>query len=219
LRFRAGLNHFCLIFRRSPSEDRFWPYVFALALQRNATLKPASTFQYFYLSRLSHPAHERCLYRALRRHAVRSIVEIGLGDGHRALRLLSVAQRRQPHERLSYAAIDLFEARPSGAVGWSLKEAHRQLTRAGVQFRLSPGEPFPALARCANSLTNTDLLVIGADHDPASLEPAWFYIPRMLHERSLVFVEEQNGARRKFRRLNVAEVLQAPQAEARRRAA
>jgi hypothetical protein len=218
-RFRADHTHFGLISFGAPSEDRFWPYVFALALQRNATLKPASTFQYLYLSRLSRPPHERCLYRALRRRAVRSMVEIGLGDGRRTLRLLAVAQRYRPQERLSYAAIDLFEARPANSAGWSLKEAHRQLTRAGVQFRLSPGEPFPALARYANSLTNTDLLVIGAGHDPASLEPAWFYIPRMLHEGSLVFVEEQTGNRRKFRRLDTAEILRAPQGETRRRAA
>jgi hypothetical protein len=183
-------------------------------------LKPASTFQYLYLSRLSRPAHERCLYRAVRRHAVRSMVEIGLGDGRRMLRLLAVAQRYRPQERLSYAAVDLFEARSPNAVGWSLKEAHRQLTRAGVHFRLAPGEPFAALARCANALTNTDLLVIGADNDPDSLERAWFYIPRMLHERSLVFVEEQNGAgRRLFRRWNTAEILQSSQSETRRRAA
>lgn len=184
-------------------------------------MKPASTFQYFCLTRLSRPAHQRCLYRALRRAQVRSIVELGVGDGQRAFRLLAVAQRYQPQERLSYTGIDLFEARPKEEAGLSLKVAHRRLTATGAQVRLVPGDPFSALARCANALTKTDLMVISADQDPASLEQAWFYVPRMLHEKSLVFREERclRSGRLSYRRMSVAEVAPLAQRDTSRRAA
>ena len=47
-----------------------------------------------------------------------------------------------------------------------------------------------ALSAAANSLTNTDLLIISADQDAASLERAWFYVPRMLHGETLVLHEQ-----------------------------
>jgi hypothetical protein len=192
-----------------------------LALQRNATLTSASTFQYFYLAYFSRPAHHRVVYRTLRRARVRSIVEIGVGTGQRAMRLLAVAQRFAPQERLSYAGIDLFEARPAASPGIALKEAHRQLTATGAQVRLVPGDPFAALARSANALTKTDLLIIAADQDAESLERAWFYVPRMLHESSLVFLEEAKSGKGEFvyRRLSVAEIAGKAQPQPVRRAA
>jgi hypothetical protein len=182
-------------------------------------LKPASTFQYLFLSRFSQPRHARCLYRAIRRHRARSIVEIGMSDTRRALWLLSVASRYRPHERLSYAGIDLFEARPAGRPPLKLKDAHRDLIRTGVQLRLVPGDPLAALTRCANSLTNTDLLVISAGHDPQVLEPAWFYIPRMLHEDSLVFLEEHYGSESVYYRLTLRDLQSRGSAEPHSRAA
>ncbi len=169
-------------------------------------MKPASTFQYYCLAWFSRPAHERCLYRVLRGGQVRSLVELGVGDGRRTQRLLAVAQRFAPEARLQYTGIDLFEARPADAPGMSLKDAHRTLTRTGVHLRLAPGDPFSALARCANALVNTDLLVISADQDPAALERAWYYVPRMLHATSLVFLEERDAGRGSFRRLTLRDV-------------
>jgi hypothetical protein len=130
------------------------------------------------------------------------------------MRLLAVAMRYRPHDRVSYAGIDLFEARPPQQPGLKLKDAHRQLIRTGVQLRLVPGDPLAALARSANSLANTDLVIISAGHDPASLEPAWFYIPRMLHEGSLVFLEEQTGAESVYYNLTLRD-LQSRGADAR----
>jgi hypothetical protein len=41
----------------------------------------------------------------------------------------------------------------------------------------------------ANELTGTDLVVISAGHDADSLARAWFYVPRLLHPQSMLFVE------------------------------
>lgn len=42
------------------------------------------------------------------------------------------------------------------------------------------------MARWANTLSRTDLLLIGGVVEEESLLPAWFYVPRMLHAGSLI---------------------------------
>jgi hypothetical protein len=91
---------------------------------------------------------------------------------------------------VQYTGIDLFEARPVGQLGLSLKQAHRALSRSEARVRLIPGDPVTALARSANTLVATDLLIIHADQDAMSLQRAWFYVPRMLHTASVVLWQE-----------------------------
>ena len=69
-------------------------------------------------------------------------------------------------------------------------------------------DPLAALMRVANSLTGTDLLVVSAEVDAASLQRAWMYVPRMLHRSSLVYLEEasDDGDGRRFVRLSLGEV-------------
>lgn len=167
----------------------------------------ASLLKYCYLAYFSKPKAERVLYRALRKARVASIVELGIGDSQRTKRLLEVAQRFLPGQTLRYTGIDLFEARPAEAAGLSLKGAHKRLVECDAKVQLVPGDPFSALARAANTLTKTDLLIVSADQDRSSLAKAWFYVPRMLQAGSLVYLEEpaENG-QTAFRRLSVDEV-------------
>ena len=147
-----------------------------------------------FLAWFSRPVSERLLYRAIRRQGFNSLVEIGVGTARRSKRLIRVVQVRDQTSPINYAGIDLFELRPwQETARLSLKDAYRQLKATGARIRLLPGDPFTVLSRQANVLTGTDLLVISADQDPASLERAWFYVPRMLHGRSLVFVEGRNA--------------------------
>ena len=62
------------------------------------------------------------------------------------------------------------------------------------KIQVIPGDPLSALARSANGLQSTDLLVIAADQDTQSLANAWFYVPRMLHDKSLVLLEDVSGS-------------------------
>ncbi len=137
-------------------------------------------------------------------------MEIGIGNTGRTLRLIDLALRLSEGEAVRYAAIDLFEARASDLTKLPLKEAHRLLKTTAVQSQLIPGEPAMALARCANSLPEVDLLIIASEQLDAALEGAWFYLPRMLHQGSLVLREEHDAEtnQRKFRRLELAEIRQ-----------
>jgi hypothetical protein len=145
--------------------------------------------KYLYLSRLSSPRAERLLYRTIRQGKVSTIVEIGVGDGSRAARMIAVAQRYTRLGTVRYTGIDLFEDRPAGVVGPTLKGMHKRLSASGARIRLVPGDPFSALARAANDLTGTDLVVVCSGHDVDCLAKAWFYVPRLLHPQSRVLIE------------------------------
>ena len=168
-------------------------------------MKQTSFLNFAYLTLLSKPAHERALYKVIRRLAPQSIVEIGVGLGVRAGRMIAVAQRYLPNEGIRYTGIDLFEARTESGTGLPLKEAHKRLKATGANIRVIPGDPLSALARSANALQSTDLLIVAADQDAQSLSNAWFYVPRMLHDKSLVLVEELAGSHARYRTLTPIE--------------
>lgn len=147
-----------------------------------------------YLSFFSKPAHERSLYRLINKHHPKSIVEVGVGKAIRATRMIQLASRFADNEKVCYTGIDLFEAREVVGSGLPLKEAHRVLKAAGARVKLIPGDPLSALSRSANALQGTDLLVVSADQDADSLKQAWFYVPRMLKDDSLVVIEESSAA-------------------------
>jgi hypothetical protein len=122
------------------------------------------------------------------------------------MRLLKFAARHALPGGLAFAGIDLFEARPSSEPGMTYREAHHQIGDLVDQLSLVPGDPSTALARAANRLTQTDMLVISAGHDPASLKHSWVYVPRMLHENSIVLVEESGSEGMAFREMDTAEI-------------
>lgn len=149
----------------------------------------AGRLRSLYLCYFSKPKGLRPLYRLLRKQRMRRLCELGVGDAQRTLRMLELVPGT---EETLYTGIDLFEARQNGdGAGLSLKQAHTLLSATGAKTRLVPGDPFSALARSANSLARQDLVLISADQDLESLSRAWFYVPRMLHETTVVLREER----------------------------
>jgi predicted O-methyltransferase YrrM len=193
-----------------------------MELRRGVTVPAAGRLKYLFLAWLSKPKGDRRLYRLIRRRRPKRIVELGIADGRRALRMISVATRDAVAGEVSYAGIDLFEARATDkSTTLTLKEAYRRLKATGARIRLAPGDPLNALTRVANELTGTDLLLISAGQDKESLAQAWFYVPRMLHAGSLVMVEEIDTQRQTnvWRQLTIAEVnARVPQRDRRRAA-
>ena len=161
-----------------------------------------------YLLYFSQPASDRFLFKAVKGKPIRSVVEIGVGDGLRTERLLEVLAWQPDNLPLRYTAIDLFEARPKSQAGMTLKQAFSKIRREGVKVQLVPGDAYSALLRTANQLTETDLLVISADQDAAALEHALIYLPRMLHPQSLIY-QEYPDAKSKgmlYRQLTLADI-------------
>ena len=147
-----------------------------------------------YFSYFSKPAIDRAVYRLIRRRRIQRIVELGIGTGQRAARMIEVARLHLPPNQIHYTGIDQFEARaPSDERGTTLKNVHRLLTRTGARVQLLPGDPFTALSRAANTLGGSQLVIISAGHRPDTLARAWFYLPRMLCKGSHVLIEEPSG--------------------------
>jgi hypothetical protein len=75
------------------------------------------------------------------------------------------------------------------------------------------------LPQVANALQRTDLLLISAAVDDASLEKAWFYMPRMCTPTTMVLREVKNGSEHRLEVIPVAELeRRAAQRESRRAA-
>jgi hypothetical protein len=136
--------------------------------------------------------------------------------------MIRAAQRRFPGSQVRYTGIDQFEARGAeDGPGIPLKSVYQILRATSANVRLLPGDPFGALSRAANSMAKVDLLVVSAGLDLHSLGQAWRYVPRILHDRSLVVYEraEVAGRRACFRVLSARHVEELAQRAAGRRAA
>ncbi len=139
----------------------------------------------------SKPKSDRVLYRAVRRQRVTSILELGIGNLDRTLRLIAMAGRLQGHmAQIAYTGIDPFDARSTNLKPLHLKHAHQSLHGSGAKIKLVPGDVGDGLTRMANALLGTDLVIM---HTPQILKPcsgAWFYFPRILHHATEIFQEE-----------------------------
>ena len=180
------------------------------------------TLRFLYLSYFSKPASNRAVYQAIRNGPIQRIVELGIGTGQRASRMIELAALQSSPGQIRYTGIDRFEARTlSDGPGLTVKAAHRLLSRTGARVQLLPGDPFSALARAANNLAGSELVIISAGHDPGALARAWFYVPRMLAEGSCVLIEEPSGPEGEvsLRRMTPDEIDRLAQAATLRRAA
>ena len=169
-------------------------------------MKSAGWLRSVYLSRFSQPQQDRIIYRALSRSRVTSVLEIGIGTGVRTGRALELALMNAAAGRVRYIGVDLFEARDDRRSHLTLKQAHQVLVDKRISARLIPGDPYTALSQTANSLGCIDLVIVSADQDQDSLSRAWFYLPRLLHQESLVFVERATAEGNTIHQLSAAEI-------------
>lgn len=180
----------------------------------------ASWFKYTYLAHFSQPKPDRQLYRLVKSNKVCRIVELGIASLRRVESLVEVAQRFAGESRVHYTGLDWFDTRPTELTDLRLKHAHQRLQPTGAAVRLVPGPPAGSLPAVANAHLNTDLLIISHLVDERDLEPAWFYVPRMLHDASLILREHRReDGRSEFTPLSRSELADRAVRHAKRRAA
>ena len=170
----------------------------------------------------SKPRSARVLYRTARNlHATR-IVEFGIADPARSLQLIQMAVGAcPPEQQVCYTALDLFDARSQERSTLTIKQAHRYFGHSGAKVQLVPGPLTEGLARTANTLLGTDLVIFAEDAAPAGDPRLWFYLPRLLHARSCVLQTHRVGeaAECAFAEITHAEVEQRASTAASRRVA
>jgi len=142
----------------------------------------------------------------VRQHKPQAIVEIGMESADRTTRILRLAQRVSPDAELHYTAIDLFDARPSDCQPLKLKSMHQLLAKTNVHVRLIPGDPLSALARAANQLSGTQLLIVSAAVDSLAMAQAWRYVPRMLCPSAVVLETFATGPNRRYKTVTTTEI-------------
>lgn len=148
-------------------------------------------FRSLYQNYFSKPAHYRAVFRRIKKTGLKSIVQLGIGSGDTAKRMIAAAQKVNPDVQVHFTGIDLFEARPADQEKCTLIDAHRMFNETGAKPKLMPGDPMSALSRIANSITKADLMIVSADQDLDSLDRAWFYVPRFLADDAVVLIEER----------------------------
>lgn len=180
-------------------------------------MKPVSPIRFFHWSMLAKPASDRAIYRTIKKLRARSIVEIGLGDGVRAERIVQVAQKFGAGQTVKYTGIDLFDGRPDDQSPLKLIEMHKRLSALGVKPQLVPGDLASSIRRIANSHTRTDLMIVSAGHESADLEASWFFVPRMLCAGSFLMLQDKTeGPFKMMSRLDIERLAeqQTPRREA-----
>ncbi len=159
-----------------------------------------------YLGHLSKPKSDRVIYRNILKQGAGSIVELGMGSLQRTLNLIELAQVSSGAAKIRYTAIDLFDSRPADMPELKLIQTHRELCKTGAQVKLMPGDE-SVLGQIANSLTNSDLILISSCSDIQSQSQLLFYLPRMVHENSLILQQQtlESGGR-KWRAIDSAKL-------------
>ncbi len=149
-----------------------------------------NSLRLFHLLYISKPAADRLVYKQIRSQKACRVVELGIGNGERAVRMIQALSDFHDVKEIHYTGVDLFEARMAvDGPGISLREAHRLLKATGARIQLAPGTAGEALSRVANGLTRIDALVVAAHIAAEHLAQAWFYIPRMIHAKTQIFQE------------------------------
>jgi hypothetical protein len=132
------------------------------------------------------PTPEKQLLRIAKQHTIRRVVEVGIDSVDSTAQLLDALVKQAKDAPIKYTALDLFDARPQGAPSTPLVGVYRRFIATGAKVRLTPGDLAPSLCAEANSLADTDLLLLSRDASDEALAHAWFYVPRMCHPGTLV---------------------------------
>jgi hypothetical protein len=151
-------------------------------------------FRRLWLTWFSRPAAERVVHRLALGQKPQRILEIGVGTLVRTVRLLELVRSRAGGGDVQYVGLDPFESRqPGDSPGVTLKAAHRRL-HGLARVQLVPGDTDVSLSRLCNHLGAFDFVLVSADSDPGRLDRSWFFIRRMVNERTTILAEARSGA-------------------------
>lgn len=153
-----------------------------------------SWLQKIYWSRFSKPISERALFKHLIETPVRSILEIGVGDGARMQRIAKLVQLPANVEQLRYIGIDEFESAISGR-HLSLKQAHQLASQLGFKASLVPGDHSSTIPRVAHKMGSSDLVIVDGGLNPQepSVGLIGNWLNRIAHRESTVIACNQAG--------------------------
>jgi hypothetical protein len=133
--------------------------------------------------------HDR-LCRLVRQSHATSVLEIGVGDGSRAIAVAAELVRSGAGGSIRYAALDAFEMADGGI---TLKQFHRMMRRHGIRPRLFPSTLLAGLRRAANTIGAVDLVLI-SQQACSDQETDWNRLLfRLTHSETVVLRQDDDG--------------------------
>jgi hypothetical protein len=155
-------------------------------LQGNATLAGVQFLRQIYLTRFSHPAQNRDVFREFYRRKPTSVFVLGVDSSTLAIELTGLMHEWHPTERLRLALLDPFDARPASAPKLTVRETNAQFAELPVRLTLHPGDPTFTLPRVANQLGTADVILLSPSIDAEAFAPSWYFLPRLMHATSVL---------------------------------
>lgn len=146
-------------------------------------------FQRLSIRYFSKPLSDRRVLVHLLTNPVKSILEIGVGNGNRTRRLIALARSVSADAPLRYTGVDPFESANDGRAHLRLKDAHRMMAELKVKAHLIPGDALSALPRVAHSVPPSDLVIVDGgwnETSPVGIALSQ-WLPRLAAEHATVF--------------------------------
>ena len=126
--------------------------------------------------------------RLVKRSGAASVLEIGVGNGERAIAVAQSLIETNPETSVRYAAIDMFEM-AGGSL--TLKDFNRKLREQNVQPSLVPMDVVAGLARVSSTLGMMDLVLIAEPKEPIEIETVKVILRRLAHENTAIYQLEE----------------------------
>lgn len=123
--------------------------------------------------------------RLVKRSGATSVLEIGVGNGERAIAVAQSLLEINPDETVRYAAIDGFEM-AGGCI--SLKDFNRTLREQNVHPTLVPMDICSGLARVSSTLGIMDLVLIAEPSEQIDLPAVKLMLRRLTSDKSVVYM-------------------------------
>ena len=164
-------------------------------------------FRYAKLAYFSKETGDRKLFRLIKGQQTERIVLLGIESVRLCESLIEVASQYARDEQVLVTGLDAFDERDPSLDQLRLVDAHRELSQTGARVQLTPGGPSEGLARMANSLQDTDLVLISRLVSEQRLTAAWFYLPRMCHPGTIVLQQTQDSTEKDaWRQISLDEI-------------
>ncbi|KAA1260818.1 hypothetical protein LF1_33600 [Rubripirellula obstinata] len=173
------------------------------AAKNSAAKKPTAKKSAQRLSLFGNASPHAALMKQLRGFTAESVLEISVGDGSRAVEVISLLNQNQAKKsgeeaeatKIRYAVIDQFEM---GGGEHTLMQFHQTLRGAGIRPQVFPEVIDRGLTRVAHTIGSIDLILFSADAGSGSPGDSWAtpeiktLLSRVTHDHSLILFQKDD---------------------------